>query len=143
MDISSIDRAKAATACNSDSELARWLGVATSVIPGYKKRGYLPLEQSVKISEQTGVSLDWLILGKGEMRPENHAAPELHPEQKMLLTGFDSLTSEQQDSVFALIRRMTRGESVEQAVQHVINIHANVGQANAGNGNIENLNFSK
>lgn len=143
MDTNSIERAKLAVNAKSDADFARWLGFATSVIAGYRKRNSVPLEQCIKISEQTGVSLDWLILGKGEMHPENHAAPELHPEQKMLLTGFDSLTSEQQDSVFALIRRMTRGESVEQAVQHVINIHANVGQANAGNGNIENLTFSK
>lgn len=141
--MNSIERAYQASNVKSRSDLARFLAVTPSAIQGYEKRGYLPLEQCVKISEQTGVSLDWLILGKGEMHPENHAAPELHPEQKMLLTGFDSLTSEQQDSVFALIRRMTRGESVEQAVQHVINIHASVGQANAGNGNIENLTFSK
>ena len=134
-----LTRAKIATDCKTDLAFAQWLGLTQSVIAGYKKRGNIPQEQCIKIAEKTGVSLDWLILGKGEMHPENHAAPELHPEQKMLLTGFDSLTSEQQDSVFALIRRMTRGESVEQAVQHVINIHANVGQANAGNGNIENL----
>ena len=134
-----LTRAKIATDCKTDLAFAQWLGLTQSVIAGYKKRGNIPQEQCIKIAEKTGVSLDWLILGKGEMHPENHAVPELHPEQKMLLTGFDSLTSEQQDSVFALIRRMTRGESVEQAVQHVINIHANVGQANAGNGNIENL----
>lgn len=141
--MNSIERAKVAVNAKSNADLARFLAVVPSAIQGYEKRGYLPLEQSIKISEQTGVSLDWLILGKGEMRPENNTAPELHPEQKMLLTGFDSLTDEQQDTLFVILRRLLRGESTEQAVQHVINIHGSVGQANAGNGNIENLTFSK
>lgn len=137
MTSNSIERAKLAINAKSDADFARWLGFATSVIAGYRKRDAVPLEQCIKIAEQTGVSLDWLIAGKGEMY--GATAPELSAEQKMLLTGFDSLSVEQQDYLFALIRRMTRGETVAQATQHIINIHGSVGQANAGNGNIENL----
>lgn len=64
--MNAVARAKLALGIEKDSELARSLEVSTSVIPGYHKRGVLPLEQSIKIAEQTGVSLDWLILGKGE-----------------------------------------------------------------------------
>lgn len=67
----SIDRAKIAISAKSDSDLARWLDVATSVISGYRRRETVPLEQCIKIAERTGVSLDWLILGKGQMQPEN------------------------------------------------------------------------
>lgn len=63
--MNAVARAKLALGVEKDSELARSLEVSTSVIPGYHKRGVLPLEQSIKIAEQTGVSLDWLILGKG------------------------------------------------------------------------------
>ena len=140
--MNSIDRAYQLTNAKSRADLARALDVAPSSVQGYENRGVLPLEQCTKLAEQTGVSLDWLILGKGEMQPEN-TTPGLHPEQKMLLTGFDSLNPEQQDYIFALIRRLTRGESVEQATRHVINIHGNVGQANAGNGHIENLILNK
>ena len=139
--MNNVERAKTATNAKSHADLARFLAVAPSTIQGYEKRGYLPLEQCIKIAEQTGVSLDWLIAGKGEMY--GTTAPELSAEQKMLLTGFDSLSVEQQDYLFALIRRMTRGETVAQATQHIINIHGSVGQANAGNGNIENLTLSK
>ena len=139
--MNSIERAKIALNTKSQADLARFLAVVPSSIHGYEKRGYLPLEQCIKVAEQTGVSLDWLILGKGEMY--GSTAPKLSAEQKMLLTGFDSLSVEQQDYLFALIRRMTRGETVAQATQHIINIHGSVGQANAGNGNIENLTLSK
>ena len=136
MQQTSIDRAKLAINAKTDADLARWLGFATSVIAGYKKRETVPLEQCIKIAEQTGVSLDWLILGKGEPRPQDEPTDS---DRKMLLTGWEYLNSDQRDAVFDLIRRLARGESVAQAVQHTINIHANVGQANAGNGNIENL----
>ena len=41
---------------------------------GYRKRQSLPMEQCIKIAERTGVSLDWLILGKGEMKGGSGAA---------------------------------------------------------------------
>lgn len=66
-----LERAKTALNIKSDAELARELGVSTATTTGYRKRQSLPMEQCVKISEKTGVSLDWLILGKGEMQPEN------------------------------------------------------------------------
>ena len=70
MSENSIDRAKIAIGAKSDSDLARWLGFATSVISGYRRRGTVPLEQCIKVAEQTGVSLDWLILGKGNQQAQ-------------------------------------------------------------------------
>ena len=141
-----LTRAKIATDCKTDLAFAQWLGLTQSVIAGYKKRGNIPQEQCIKIAEKTGVSLDWLILGRGENNAapqQTQTTPELNSDETMLLTGWKYLDNDQRDAVFDLIRRLARGESVAQAVQHTINIHANVGQANAGNGNIENLTFSK
>ncbi|WII92992.1 hypothetical protein QEO94_10250 [Kingella negevensis] len=66
---------------------------------------------------------------------------QLNPEQKMLLTGFDSLTSEQQDCIFNFIRRFVRGEEIVCSKPAIHISGGNVGQANAGNGHIENLNI--
>ncbi|MDO4657069.1 S24 family peptidase [Kingella sp. (in: b-proteobacteria)] len=60
-----LERAKQALSAKSDYELSKQLGVSTSAMSGYRKRQSLPMEQCVKIAERTGVSLDWLILGKG------------------------------------------------------------------------------
>ena len=68
-------RAKKALGVETDTALAKALGVAQSVIGGYNRRNTVPLEQCIKIAERTGVSLDWLILGKGEMKGGS-AAPE-------------------------------------------------------------------
>lgn len=61
-----LDRAKFAVKAKTDLALAEFLGVNASTIAGYKQRETVPLEQCIKIAERTGVSLDWLILGKGE-----------------------------------------------------------------------------
>lgn len=73
-------RAKTATQSKSDYELSKYLGITTAAISGYKKRQSLPLEQCVKIAEQTGVSLDWLILGKGDMQPKTASNPVIDYE---------------------------------------------------------------
>lgn len=63
-----VDRAKLAIDAKSDADLARYLDVSTPVVSGYQKRKNVPLEQCIKIAERTGVSLDWLILGKGSLK---------------------------------------------------------------------------
>jgi Bacteriophage CI repressor helix-turn-helix domain. len=102
MTSNSIERAKLAINAKSDADFARWLGFATSVIAGYRKRDAVPLEQCIKIAEQTGVSLDWLILGKGEMYPENRAA-QLPADVKMLITGWQALNTEQKTEILHAI----------------------------------------
>lgn len=67
--MNSFERAKEATDIRTNAELARFLEVSPSTLQGYEKRETLPLEQCIKVAERTGVSLDWLIAGKGEMRP--------------------------------------------------------------------------
>nr|DAR86397.1 MAG TPA: CI repressor [Caudoviricetes sp.] len=139
--LNSIERAKQAINVKSHADLARFLVVTPSAIPGYERRGALPLEQCIKVAEQTGVSLDWLIMGKGEMH--GAVSPELNPEQKMLLTGFDALTSEQQDCVFNIIRRLTRGEDIVCSKPALHISGGNIAQANAGNGHIEHVSVGK
>lgn len=68
-----LERAKHALSAKSDYELSKLLGISTSAMSGYRKRQSLPMEQCIKIAEHTGVSLDWLILGKGtpQAQPSN------------------------------------------------------------------------
>ena len=68
-----LERAKLALSASSDKDFAHKLGINASTVVGYKQRGVVPLEQCIKIAEQTGVSLDWLILGKGKA-PNNPAS---------------------------------------------------------------------
>ena len=66
-----LERAKHALSVKSDYELSKQLGITTATMSGYRKRQSLPMEQCIKIAEQTGVSLDWLILGKGNPKSQH------------------------------------------------------------------------
>lgn len=233
-----LERAKEAMHAASDYELAQKLGVSTATMSGYRKRQSLPLQQCLKVEQESKVSLDWLILGKGNkygvpapyaLTPNQHLTlkdlerhawenlcftynlglqekplngvevelltllrkavnqeikvrygggefeeiyhrleyrmqmfgiiedtsseekinlceeyrqSDLDSDKTMLLAGWDFLNAEQRDCVFAVIRRLARGESVV-CSKPTINIQASVGQANAGNGNIENLTIQR
>ncbi len=84
-----IERAKIAVNAKSDADLARYLGVSTPVVSGYRQRQTVPLEQCVKIAERTGVSLDWLILGKGEMKGGSGGAAEFDDADAVWVPLYD------------------------------------------------------
>jgi phage repressor protein C with HTH and peptisase S24 domain len=50
----------------SDYKLAKELGKSTSALSNWRKRGSIPIDECISLSVSHGVSLDWLIFGKGE-----------------------------------------------------------------------------
>lgn len=84
-----VERAKKALGVKTDSALAAELGVAQSAIGGYNRRNTVPLEQCIKIAERTGVSLDWLILGKGEMQGGTGGAVEFDDADAVWVPLYD------------------------------------------------------
>lgn len=51
---------------DSDYKLARLVGKSTSALSNWRKRGSIPIDECISLSVSHGVSLDWLILGRGE-----------------------------------------------------------------------------
>ena len=84
-----VERAKKALGVKTDTALAAELGVAQSAIGGYNRRNTVPLEQCIKIAERTGVSLDWLILGKGEMQGSTGGAAEFDDADAVWVPLYD------------------------------------------------------
>lgn len=52
---------------SSDAQLARKLGIPASTISNWRSRGTVPHREALKIAEDEGFSLDWLLLGRGPM----------------------------------------------------------------------------
>lgn len=69
-----VDRMKQATGVKSDVELAGVLGASRSQPAVWKIRDKMPLVECATIAEKYGVSLDWLVLGRGG--PPGIAEPE-------------------------------------------------------------------
>ncbi|MDO5059208.1 MAG: helix-turn-helix transcriptional regulator [Neisseria sp.] len=64
-----LERAKEAMGAKTDYELSKKLGISTASMSGLKKRKSLSMDLSLKIANASGVSLDWLLLGRGEKFP--------------------------------------------------------------------------
>ncbi|MCD1125026.1 helix-turn-helix domain containing protein [Jinshanibacter sp. LJY008] len=56
---------------DSDSELARALNVNRQTLASWRKRDSVPYSICINIAEEKGVSLDWLLTGKGEEEVSN------------------------------------------------------------------------
>lgn len=53
---------------DNDSELARALNVNRQTLASWRKRDSVPYSICVNLSEERGISLDWLLTGKGRIR---------------------------------------------------------------------------
>lgn len=51
---------------DNDSGLARALNVNRQTLASWRKRDSVPYSICIKITEERGISLDWLLTGKGE-----------------------------------------------------------------------------
>jgi len=90
-----LDRMKLATNTKSDTAFAQALRVRQSSVSGAKDRQRIPPAWAVQIALEYGVSMDWLMLGEGEMM-RGASAPERpaweSPEKTGLYNGKDTLT---------------------------------------------------
>lgn len=59
-------------------ELAALVGMSEAAISAASKRNSVPYELCAKIAAANNLNLNWLILGKGGMQPENHTGSSLH-----------------------------------------------------------------
>lgn len=57
---------KSVVGVSKDVDLADHLGGARSTLSVWKRRGSIPVEECIRIAREQNVSLDWLILGRGE-----------------------------------------------------------------------------
>lgn len=60
-----IDRMKAVLGFSKDDELANYLGKSRSTPAGWRTRGMVPIMEAIQIAMQHNISLDWLILKRG------------------------------------------------------------------------------
>lgn len=64
-----LDRIQQALGLKSDGEVSRALGIGRSTVGGWRAQDRRPYELCVDLAMKHGLSLDWLLLGRGPMRP--------------------------------------------------------------------------
>lgn len=81
-----VDRMKEVIGVKSDVDLAEAIGASRSSPAVWKIRDRMPLAECVALAEKRGVSLDWLVLGRG--------APGIEePEQNLNMIGTPDIES--------------------------------------------------
>jgi transcriptional regulator with XRE-family HTH domain len=86
------ERLKLAIGDEAINAFAKKAGVGESLIRNYIKRGTTPgLDKVIVLAETANVSLDWLILGKGEMRDSGSKGQARDSDNPELRPGFAAL----------------------------------------------------
>lgn len=91
-----IGRCRDALKLKTNKALAARLQTSESGLSSRIKRNSLPARLVIKVAEQTGASLDWLILGK-----ETAGLPALTPVESTLLHGWKQLNTDRRADLLA------------------------------------------
>lgn len=75
-----LNRMKDALGVERDKDVAEYFGVNQQLVYNWKSRGTVPLDQCIRLREEKGISLDWLLLGIGEdgFDPEYQSVAQDH-----------------------------------------------------------------
>lgn len=96
-----LERLKTVLGASNDSELSRITNVNRQTLGNWKGRNSIPYSLCVQISEEHGVSLDWLLTGTGSMY-KDASGPQgtiLTPQEAALLELFKGLSEKDQREI--------------------------------------------
>ena len=68
-----LDRLKHLMAAPNDAALAKALGISPQTLGSWRARASIPYALCMDLARTDGISLDWLLLGRGAMVPEPQA----------------------------------------------------------------------
>lgn len=91
----------------NNSSVARVLGITPQALSNYKKKDKMPVSIVLKYSKLYGLSLDWLITGKGEIfnaKPVAISGEVLEPAPGSVRMDLNSLTTEEMVYTTKLLR---------------------------------------
>ncbi|HEX5278158.1 MAG TPA: S24 family peptidase [Fluviicoccus sp.] len=84
-----LQRIADAYAASSLADLIIKMDVPQKTLYGWKYRGTVPYEQVEKVAISKGVSLDWLMLGRGLPRNEEEKPSVRQPEELVMVPRYD------------------------------------------------------
>lgn len=104
-----LDRLKHLMAAPSDAALAKALGISPQTLGSWRARASIPYALCMDLARTDGISLDWLLLGRGAMVPEPQALMDDDALVAILATlqGLDAQDQEHVHRV-ALDRKLLR-----------------------------------
>lgn len=112
-----LDRLQRALNVKSDSALSRALGVKRATLGNWRTRDSVPYSICVNVAVEKGISLNWLLMGQGEMfNGAGQSTETLCSNHVKLIALFDALSADQQKEALQLIAEKKRLNDLEEAV---------------------------
>lgn len=68
-----VERMKTVLGFKADADLSIYFGGGRSTAGGWKARGTFPIKEMIQMATDRGISLDWLILGRGRQQFDQDA----------------------------------------------------------------------
>jgi len=80
-----VERMKTVLGFKADADLSIYFGSGRSTAGGWKARGTFPIKEMIQVAVERGISLDWLILGRGGQQIDASVQPETEHAPKAAL----------------------------------------------------------
>ena len=107
-----LDRLQDFFGAPTDTALANAMGVNRNTLGNWRGRGRVPYEECVLLAQERGISLDWLLLGEGEMR-RGEIAGHVDADWGALLAA---LSEDDRRELLLIARSKKRLRDVERAL---------------------------
>jgi len=116
-----IERLKIVVGVKTSTQLAEKIGVNRPVISTWKARKKIPYEACEEVSKQYSVSLEWLLSGTGDMKPQSGQAdsPSIDPQSQKMLELYAALTDSQRREICSAAEEKKRLNEIEKLVQEL------------------------
>lgn len=125
-----MDRLKIASNTRSYNALAGMLGLSSNAFANLKKRGSLPYDKIIALTNSLNVSMDWILTGKGEMlKTTPEATPASSIEDKRVVSDrrpgimqelLDGLNQTQQQEILLVIEEKKRLNEMQRQIEQLM-----------------------
>lgn len=110
----------------TDSALADAMNINRQTLGSWRARGRVPYEECVNLATEKGLSLDWLLIGEGQMyrgvRPGGLATE--NQRESVVLSLLRQLSDDDQQEIQLIAQNKKRLHDVELRLEEVMNILA-------------------
>ena len=118
-----LDRLQILFGVDSDSDLCKAINVNRATLGTWRVRNSVPYSLCVKVAEEKGASLDWLLTGEGEMYRTETQEPRLNPisdqRAEKIVELYEALSETQQKEILAVIEEKKRMNQLEERLDQL------------------------
>ncbi|ALG68234.1 helix-turn-helix transcriptional regulator [Beggiatoa leptomitoformis] len=113
-----LDRLAKLANSKTDKELADYVGISSSNISTWRSRDTIPYDACLKISERDGISIDWLLTGKGSIYKVDYSIDSVKEEQTVLEL-YRALSMERRHEILSILREK---KSMEELLRRMVEL---------------------